>query len=666
MARPGFGHDEPGRGYGATTIADRATALLGDSVNYGDKFTINHATFVLADAPDRRTLAFRAVAGPQFTQPEPDEEGGTSRQKTSDVVPQHGTARKASSSLSLEQFFRRLEEAEDQARIAEERAPIIEARLKKSEQRAEVAEERAQTTESQLKGAEERAGTAEKQIATAAIRAHLAEQRVEKAESRAQTIGKRLEEAENRAQKAELRIQAAEKRTEAATNLTRRAEEQARKIQAQCSEAEDRARKAEERNEDADNRAQEAEKRLQDAERVAEHTVADARSAHKQAQLAEKRAQAAEKHTQEAGEGLKEAQQELTRLKTDYAAAAERSRQAETQLAEQHLKLDEVSAGKTSAKDNGYAHDQQPPQSNDAYYQDGYYDDQYYDQRNGQADHGSQGYYDESGYYNSDSSNPYKHDGGSYEDIRDTKQATTIVANQVAPQKLLTASWPVDLSSTIPTHAIEASKQFHARVEATMLWYDPAIKHCGVNPKDVELSHPLQRAQEIADYAYKIQAGLVRDVSGSMHSTEGMKGFAQRIHEGLSYYDRHGDRSKEPKLYQYLGRLGNACIRDLLSALDEWEFTNKISVLRSPPNLGFMGVHFDINGQIVNGEGDVLPGGDNESSRVKVKGASSRLHRGAGRYFYIDHQTCICTWYPLSPTHDSKSIPSKLRRMLNR
>lgn len=32
---------------------------------------------------------------------------------------------------------------------------------------------------------------------------------------------------------------------------------------------------------------------------------------------------------------------------------------------------------------------------NDAYYQDGHYEDQYYDDRNDQAGHGGQGYYDE-------------------------------------------------------------------------------------------------------------------------------------------------------------------------------------------------------------------------------------------------------------------------------
>ncbi|KAK4940614.1 1,3-beta-D-glucan synthase, partial [Elasticomyces elasticus] len=71
---------------------------------------------------------------------------------------------------------------------------------------------------------------------------------------------------------------------------------------------------------------------------------------------------------------------------------------------------------------DGYGHGQ-PQQAqahpNDAYYQDqaqGHYDDQYYDEGHGhQQEHGGQGYYDEAGYYNADSSNPYQQDGGYYE-----------------------------------------------------------------------------------------------------------------------------------------------------------------------------------------------------------------------------------------------------------
>ncbi|RVX67099.1 1,3-beta-glucan synthase component FKS1 [Exophiala mesophila] len=65
--------------------------------------------------------------------------------------------------------------------------------------------------------------------------------------------------------------------------------------------------------------------------------------------------------------------------------------------------------------DDGYGQQQHHP--NDAYYQDGY-NDQYYDdrdQRDPRQQHGGQGYYDESGYYNADASNPYHNDGGYYE-----------------------------------------------------------------------------------------------------------------------------------------------------------------------------------------------------------------------------------------------------------
>lgn len=48
--------------YGSTTISDRATALLGSRYNFGDKFHINHATFVLKDAPDAQSLTFKSVA----------------------------------------------------------------------------------------------------------------------------------------------------------------------------------------------------------------------------------------------------------------------------------------------------------------------------------------------------------------------------------------------------------------------------------------------------------------------------------------------------------------------------------------------------------------------------------------------------------------------------
>lgn len=47
--------------YGPTTISDRATALLGSRYSFGDKFEINHATFVLRDAPDAQSLLFKSV-----------------------------------------------------------------------------------------------------------------------------------------------------------------------------------------------------------------------------------------------------------------------------------------------------------------------------------------------------------------------------------------------------------------------------------------------------------------------------------------------------------------------------------------------------------------------------------------------------------------------------
>jgi len=55
--------DEPSHArnaaYGATNIADRATAVLGNRYSYGDKFHISHNTFVLHDAPDTRTLVLK-------------------------------------------------------------------------------------------------------------------------------------------------------------------------------------------------------------------------------------------------------------------------------------------------------------------------------------------------------------------------------------------------------------------------------------------------------------------------------------------------------------------------------------------------------------------------------------------------------------------------------
>ncbi|KAI9749619.1 MAG: 1-phosphatidylinositol-3-phosphate 5-kinase [Chaenotheca gracillima] len=65
--------------------------------------------------------------------------------------------------------------------------------------------------------------------------------------------------------------------------------------------------------------------------------------------------------------------------------------------------------------DEGYGHPQQ--HGTDSYYQDdhnqAYYDqNQEYQQHNG---HNGDGYYDESGYYNADASNPYHQDGGYYD-----------------------------------------------------------------------------------------------------------------------------------------------------------------------------------------------------------------------------------------------------------
>ncbi|KAL9603654.1 MAG: hypothetical protein Q9219_000973 [cf. Caloplaca sp. 3 TL-2023] len=74
--------------------------------------------------------------------------------------------------------------------------------------------------------------------------------------------------------------------------------------------------------------------------------------------------------------------------------------------------------------DDGYGHH---PQATDSYYQDdhnqGYYDqhqDYSHQQQGGQhpdyaQHHGGGGYYDEAGYYNADSTNPYQQDGGYYD-----------------------------------------------------------------------------------------------------------------------------------------------------------------------------------------------------------------------------------------------------------
>ncbi|KAL8742726.1 MAG: hypothetical protein Q9190_004837 [Brigantiaea leucoxantha] len=73
--------------------------------------------------------------------------------------------------------------------------------------------------------------------------------------------------------------------------------------------------------------------------------------------------------------------------------------------------------------DDGYSHH---PQATDSYYQDDH-NQGYYDQHQDYSHHGAQnqdygqhrqgggGYYDESGYYNADATNPYHQDGGYYE-----------------------------------------------------------------------------------------------------------------------------------------------------------------------------------------------------------------------------------------------------------
>ncbi|KAI9878450.1 MAG: 1,3-beta-D-glucan synthase [Pleopsidium flavum] len=63
--------------------------------------------------------------------------------------------------------------------------------------------------------------------------------------------------------------------------------------------------------------------------------------------------------------------------------------------------------------DDGYGH---PPQGTDSYYHDDH-DQAYYDQHQDyqQHPHGGDGYYDESGYYNADTNNPYHQDGGYYD-----------------------------------------------------------------------------------------------------------------------------------------------------------------------------------------------------------------------------------------------------------
>jgi len=45
--------------YGDTTIGGQATAVLGNRYSYGDKFNINHTTFVFQDAPDAHTLVLK-------------------------------------------------------------------------------------------------------------------------------------------------------------------------------------------------------------------------------------------------------------------------------------------------------------------------------------------------------------------------------------------------------------------------------------------------------------------------------------------------------------------------------------------------------------------------------------------------------------------------------
>lgn len=53
--------------YGDTTIGGQATAVLGNRYSYGDKFNINHTTFVFQDAPDAHTLVLKHLG--QWQQP---------------------------------------------------------------------------------------------------------------------------------------------------------------------------------------------------------------------------------------------------------------------------------------------------------------------------------------------------------------------------------------------------------------------------------------------------------------------------------------------------------------------------------------------------------------------------------------------------------------------
>ncbi|KAK7744346.1 1,3-beta-D-glucan synthase [Diatrype stigma] len=78
-------------------------------------------------------------------------------------------------------------------------------------------------------------------------------------------------------------------------------------------------------------------------------------------------------------------------------------------------------AGYPGGGGGGHGYNDGYAQNTDSYYQDDH-GDQYYDNHGAQpaaaagaAAHGNDGYYDESGYYNADSTNPYQQDGGYYD-----------------------------------------------------------------------------------------------------------------------------------------------------------------------------------------------------------------------------------------------------------
>lgn len=152
MAQPDLNQSSSGHEYGATTIADRATAMLGDRVNYGDRFTINNATFVLADAPDPRTLALRAVSSLSATtsRTPPVTEKNTGARLYTGVLSQHPSSTNGSLLEQLQEAERRAEEAEARVDILEHECynvkldnEKVKLRLTEATTKLQVAEERA-------------------------------------------------------------------------------------------------------------------------------------------------------------------------------------------------------------------------------------------------------------------------------------------------------------------------------------------------------------------------------------------------------------------------------------------------------------------------------------------------------------------------------------------